>query len=197
VRSIDEASADDDVHVGVLTLPRPAAALAPQPAVVEPGHSERFARRTIRASDAMDLWWVGAHGGAGESTLEQLLERSGAAGHAWPIMADQQAPPARVVLVARTHATGLRAAQQAATEWAAGLVAVKLVGLVLIADAPGRLPRVLRDYAQLVCGAVPRAWRLPWIEAWRSGEPVCARRAPNDVGRVLDDLRAQCTSHTT
>jgi len=64
VRSIDEASADDDVPAGVLTAPRPAAALAPQPAVVRLGHSERFARRTLRASDAMDLWWVGAHGGA-------------------------------------------------------------------------------------------------------------------------------------
>jgi hypothetical protein len=30
------------------------------------------------------LWWVGTHGGAGESTLEQLLEGSRAMGHAWP-----------------------------------------------------------------------------------------------------------------
>ena len=86
------------------------------------------------------VWWLGAHGGAGESTLEELFSGSRAADHSWPLTAAER-PPARVVLVARTHARGLRAAQSAIREWAAGDAQVLLLGLVLIADAPGRLPR--------------------------------------------------------
>jgi len=197
VRSLEDSPQDLDADGGVLTLPRPAAALTPQPVVVQPVGSEPFARRMIDRCDVADLWWVGAHGGAGESTLEQLLDGSAAAGHAWPVMPDVDAPTPRAVLVARTHASGLRSAQQAATEWAAGLVDIDLVGLVLIADAPGRLPLVLRDFAHVVCGGVPRSWRLPWVQAWRAGEPLSADTVPRDVGRVLDDVRAAIASQTT
>jgi hypothetical protein len=44
------------------------------------------------------------------------------------------------VLVARTHACGLRCAQSALRGWAVGEAPMRLPGLVLIADAPGRLP---------------------------------------------------------
>jgi len=142
-----------------------------------------------RDEQAVVVWWLGAHGGAGESTLEELFSGSRAADHSWPLTAANH-PPARVVLVARTHAHGLRAAQSAIREWAAGDTQVLLLGLVLIADAPGRLPHGLRRLADLIAGGVPAVWSLPWIEAWRVGEPPAPHNAPKVVRQLLEDLRA-------
>lgn len=47
---------------------------------------------------------------------------------------------------------------------------VDLLGLVVVADAPGRLPRILRNRVRLVSGAVPRLWEIPWVGPWRLGE---------------------------
>ncbi|WP_203234023.1 DUF6668 family protein [Actinomyces sp. 565] len=133
------------------------------------------------------LWWVGAHGGAGESTLSALVPEWRGGGHCWPRPPDNER--ARVVLVSRSSAYGLQAAQSAATQWAAGAVPyVELLGLVIIADAPGRLPRPLRDLAQVVGGGVPRAWQLPWVEAWRLGEPPEQTESPRAVRRLIKDL---------
>ncbi|GAA4288606.1 DUF6668 family protein [Georgenia daeguensis] len=114
-------------------------------------------------------WWLGTHGGAGESTLAGFVPSSAAAGHAWPLPRDVGGTQP-VVLVARTSHRGLESARLAATQWAAGdVLGVELLGLVLMADAPGRLPRPLRDLARHVAGGVPRVWSVPWVEAWRSG----------------------------
>lgn len=164
-----------------------AGGLAPQASVRAPRAGDRIARRSVPRG-TVSLWWLGVHGGAGETTLAQLLEGSWETGHAWP-QTGQGAELPRVILVARTNARGLRAAQLAAIEWASGSVAVQLHGLVLIADAPGRLPKALRDFAHVVAGGVPRVWRVPWVEAWRLGEPVCAETAPKAVTAILDDLR--------
>jgi hypothetical protein len=139
------------------------------------------------------VWWVGAHGGAGETTLAQLVPGSRAAGHAWPQLTvpaeDGALAPTKVVLTARSNVSGLTAAQRAATEWAAGGVAgVELLGLVIIADAPGRLPRPLKDLTALVAGGVPRVWHLPWSEAWRVGE-VEQTTSPKELRRLLADVR--------
>ena len=84
---------------------------------------------------------------------------------------------------------GLLATQRAATQWASGLVPnVELLGLVLVADAPGRTPRPLRDFAYVVAGGLPRTWTVPWIEPWRLGEQPDMTTAPRDVCRLVDDL---------
>jgi hypothetical protein len=112
-----------------------------------------------------------------------------AAGHGWPLAPGIKA--SRAVVVARSNTRGLRAEQLAATQWASGLVPhVQVVGLVVVADAPGRLPRPLREFAQLVAGGFPRTWTVPWIEAWRLGEPPDLSTAPRDVRRLVDDLSA-------
>ncbi|HTR89681.1 MAG TPA: DUF6668 family protein [Solirubrobacteraceae bacterium] len=157
--------------------------------MVPPAPEDCLRRREVTGEEQAAVWWVGAHGGAGESTLEELFSGSRAAEHAWPIHAVGQ-PPARVVVVARTNAHGLKAAQRAVREWAAGDVPVLLLGLVLIADAPGRLPHALRQLADLIAGGVPAAWSLPWIEAWRIGDPPGPANAPKVVGRLLEDLQA-------
>ena len=160
-----------------------------QGGVVLPGPLDRLPRRLLDDGEQAAVWWLGAHGGAGESTLEELFSGSRAADHSWPLTGANVAP-ARVVLVARTHAHGLRAAQSAIREWAAGDAHVLLLGLVLIADAPGRLPHGLRQLADLIAGGVPAVWSIPWIEAWRVGEPPAPHNAPKVVRRLLEDLRA-------
>jgi hypothetical protein len=157
--------------------------------VVPPSPEDRLPRRELAAERQAAVWWLGAHGGAGESTLEELFSGSRAAGHAWPL-APAGEPAARVVLVARTHCHGLKAAQLAIRDWAAGGVPVLLLGLVLIADAPGRLPHALRELAGLIAGGAPAVWSLPWIEAWRVGDPPGPANAPKVVRRLLEDLRA-------
>jgi len=185
-RSIDELPAPVAGARVVAALP----ALKPQVAGVAPPRGGLPQRRIDVARATVAVWWVGTHGGAGESTLEQLLEGSRAMSHAWPNTDDDTSELPAVVLVARTSARGLRSAQLAATQWASGSVPVKLLGLALIADAPGRLPKPLRDFAQIVAGGVPRVWRLPWVEPWRLGNPVSAQTAPNSVTAFLDELRA-------
>ena len=128
------------------------------------------------------LWVVGAHGGAGESTLAGLAPGWAAASHAWP---DAPAPP-WCLLTARTSTSGLLAAQASLRQWAAGDTPVRLAGLVLLADAPGTLPRPLRDLAQLIAGGAPRCWLLPWIERWRHGDLHITR----DVARLIRELTA-------
>ncbi|GAB2559331.1 DUF6668 family protein [Kribbella endophytica] len=160
---------------------------APQHGVPAPAEDQRLPKFAIPAADT--LWWVGVHGGAGESTMAQLLPGTRAAAHRWPI--PPPPVPTPVVLVARTNGSGLRAAQRAAIEWASGVVqGVAVLGLVLIADAPGRLPRVLDDFADIVGGGVPRVWDIPWIEEWRRGEDPTPDNTPDEVFEVLESIYA-------
>ncbi|WP_144797871.1 DUF6668 family protein [Microbacterium paludicola] len=133
------------------------------------------------------LWIVGAHGGAGESTLASLIPGATATDHRWP----QRAGGAlRAVVTARSNLRGLAAAQAAAQQWASRLVpGVDLLGLVVMADAPGRLPRPLRDRLQVVSGGFARTWTVPWIDTWRTSE-VDSAAAPREVRRVVDELTA-------
>lgn len=165
---------------------RPTGPSAPQRGVPAPDQVDQLP--TCDQPQSSGLWWLGVHGGAGESTLATLTPAWRAAEHAWPRQLDAIA---RVLLVARTNMRGLRAAQAAATQWAAGLVPhAEVVGLVLVADAPGRLPRPLRETAQVVSGGVPRTWSVPWVETWRLGELAAPSDAPRAVRRLLDELHA-------
>lgn len=172
------------------SLERP---VGPQPGVPIPDSADRLPRHSI--GWPATLWWVGAHGGAGESTLAQLLTGSRSASHAWPI-SDDPAQPAPVVVVARTSYGGLRAARLALTEWASGTVPVNLVGLVTIADAPGRLPKSLRDLSQIVSGGAPHAWHVPWVDAWRLGQPVTLDTAPSHARSAVEAIRTLLDAST-
>lgn len=129
-------------------------------------------------------WWLGVHGGAGVTTLERAVAGGRDAGLAWPVSIESPA----VVLVARSSANGIQAAQNAARQWASGMVpGVDLLGLVVVADAPGRRPRVLRNLVRLVSGAVPRLWEIPWVEPWRLGESPMAH-LPKECAPLARDL---------
>lgn len=160
----------------------------PQAGVAVPDTADRLPRwlQTWPAT----VWWLGVHGGAGESTLSTLAAGSRPAQHGWPIP-DTASTVHRVVLVARTNWAGLTAAQRAATEWASGALGdgVQLDGLVLIADTPGRLPKPLRDLQQVISGGVPRVWALPWVDAWRLGPVEPFVSLPKEFRALLADLQ--------
>ncbi|MGW3283883.1 hypothetical protein ACWDR3_04450 [Streptomyces sp. NPDC001002] len=124
-------------------------------------------RRSQGARSGDEIGWVQAHGGAGATSLVEVLGGVDV-GARWPEPAKGE--PHRIVLVGRTSARGLRA-----VSWALGALdegkaprGLDLLAVVLVADAPGRLPlallrriRVLRSVAQV--------HRVPWIPAWRTG----------------------------
>ena len=162
-------------------------ATAPQPGVPAPDTADRLPRR--EAAWPATVWWLGVHGGAGESTLAALAAGTRPAGHAWPIPVTPGTTH-RVVLVARTNYAGLTAAQRAATEWGSNILGegVHVAGLALVADAPGRRPKALRELAQVIAGGVPRVWSLPWIDAWRVGPASADDSLPKEFREMFADL---------
>ena len=128
-------------------------------------------------------WWLGVHGGAGETTLAHLFAGVPAAEHTWPI---SDGPRTGVVLVARTNFWGMSAAQAAMRDWSANHRRhVDVLGLVLVADRPGRLPRPLLDLQHDLEGATPNLWRLPWVECWSLGEIPSRENAPTEAVEAL------------
>jgi hypothetical protein len=168
----------------------PTGATRPQLSVPQPDIADRLPLQDVSGT-APDYWWLGVHGGAGESSLARLDRNTRAAEHRWPVSASGST----VVLVARSNVHGLRAAQLAGTEWASGsLPGVHVAGLVLVADAPGRLPKEIRDFARVVGGGVPHLWHLPWIEAWRFGHDLPPEELPREARTVLDQVRVTATA---
>ncbi len=108
---------------------------------------------------------VGTHGGAGTSTVARLLNALDSGCH-WP------EPPygvrVNVLLTARTNAAGLRAASQTLAGYhARGFPEfAHLAGFVLVADAPGRLPKDLTRRIAIL-GSAAMVYRLPWVRDWR------------------------------
>lgn len=143
----------------------------------------------VRAcADTASLFFVGAHGGSGETTVASLDPRWSATDHTWPEL--PEAARAQCVVVARTHVSGLLAAQRALAQWASSTAgaSAECVGLLLIADAPGRPPAPIVDLIQHVSGGAPRVWRLDWLEEWRLGD--LDSRPPRAARRLLRQLHA-------
>lgn len=126
---------------------------------------------------------LGAHGGAGVSSLLRagLDQVAVDADRCWP-------QAGRVVLVARTSTSGLEWARDLARQHASGLAGdVELLGLALVADAPGRSPARIAGLRDLICGAFARAWHLPWVEEWR----LAATTEPLPVHPDVQHLAAE------
>lgn len=168
----------------------PVPAPAPPAAGVERARPPGL-RRWRPAGPGARLWWVGCHGGSGESTLAALLPATAATDHRWPDPGEGSAP---VVLVARTSLAGLQAAQRAVGQWAGGQAGnVTLLGLLLLADAPGKLPKELRPTRDLLrAGLLGRAelWEVDWVPGWRLGRPD----VPRDLAAVLTAITRKTQS---
>ncbi|MFE6303640.1 DUF6668 family protein [Nocardiopsis sp. NPDC057823] len=138
------------------------------------------------------VWWVGAHGGSGESTFAKLLPGSVESQHTWPQSATPLPGGIPVVLMARTNLSGLESARNALTQWASGTVpGIQLLGLALVSDAPGKLPKPLKDFAHLVGGGAPRVWRVPWMEQWRTDPPTAPdpRGMPAELRKLIKSVQ--------
>lgn len=133
------------------------------------------------------FWLVGAHGGAGTSTWASLVD-AGDAGCAWPSITGGEAD---VLVVCRSHMAGLEAARKAGMQWAAGAVpGVNLVGLLIVPDIPGRLPKALRLAAEKTAGAFPTTIYAPWVGAWRLSVRAEVGTPSRALARVLDEVLA-------
>jgi hypothetical protein len=162
----------------------------PLKGMVEPDAADRLASCTVSGSAAP--WVTGAHGGSGESRIADLIDGARATDHCWPVLQDGSKP--RVLLVCRADMRGLTAAQSALTQWASGAApAVDLLGLAVLADAPGKTPKALRDFGAIVGGGAPRLWTLPWVEAWRHGDSTTAPAA-REFQRFVTDLAVLATA---
>ncbi|WP_141393637.1 DUF6668 family protein [Glutamicibacter sp. BW80] len=140
----------------------------------------------VETSELATLWCLGTHGGSGETRIASQNDDWRGANHSWPVSVSGTV---KVLLLARSHMSGLRAAQRAIIQWASGLVPnVEVIGLAIVADAPGRLPRALRDTAQVVGGGVPRIWHLPWIESWRLEESSNSADQPRELRKFLKEI---------
>lgn len=174
------------------TYPPPAAVIsAPLKGMVEPDAADRLTARTMTGTAR--LWVIGAHGGAGESRIAALIDGR-ATGHCWPVLQDGSKP--RVLLVCRADMRGLTAARSALTQWASGAAPkVELLGLAVLADAPGKTPKALRDFTAIVGGGAPRLWTLPWVEAWRHGDITA--QPSREYQRFITDMAALATETTS
>ncbi|WP_055688335.1 DUF6668 family protein [Streptomyces prasinus] len=139
----------------------------PEPGPPEPAHARVAARR---------FSWVGTHGGAGVTTLAAVYGGHDS-GRTWPGPGDPQA----VLLVARTHASGLETVAPAVERFRRGEVphGVGLDGVVLVADAPGRLPRPLSQRIRRI-ESLTGVYRVPWVPEWRLGD--LSGRLPREAG---------------
>ncbi|WP_017972370.1 DUF6668 family protein [Actinopolyspora halophila] len=163
--------------------------------VAPPAESERIAvhtappRGVLRGEPSPRWWWLGVHGGAGVSTLSGLIPGGWDAARAWP---DPRigGPPGLVgvMLVCRSHQAGMSAASAAIRQWASGRTPpVQLWGLVIVADAPGRLPRPLKSQQKRLVGTVSRCVVVPWVEAWRTAAPS-RDTAPSEIAALETQL---------
>lgn len=123
--------------------------------------------------------WVATHGGAGASTLATVFGGHDA-GRDWP--RPDRGDPASVLLVGRTHAAGLDAVSHTLDIFRRGDAppGLDLDAIVLVADAPGRLPRQLTQRVKVI-NSVIDVYRVPWMPAWRTGDlagPLPREAAP-------------------
>lgn len=142
-------------------------------------------------------YWLGAHGGAGETTFRELLNGV-ECHHRWPSPTPEAPSPVVVLLARQTH-RGLEAARRAAQDWASGQHPdVVLAGLVIVADTPGKTPRSLAAATRVISGGVPFTWVVPWIEELRLTGAVdweSMAREPKKVltaiGEAVDELTSE------
>lgn len=164
--------------------PTPMLVSAPQvdrrlPVAMPPGRLS--AGKNARA----DLWLLGAHGGAGVTSLLRAGVAAGDARREWPTFGV-------VVLVARRTAYGLEWARDAARQHASGGApeGLSLAGLVVVADAPGRTPARVKQFLGLVAGAFPQVWEVPWVEEWRLAGHAEPLPLPPAVRQLDRDMQA-------
>ena len=184
-------STEDSAQTPDLHLPPAAVISTPLVGMIEPDAADRLDRHTM--SGSASVWITGVHGGAGESRIADILDGARVTDHCWPVLLDGATP--RVLLVCRADMRGLTAARSALIQWASGAAPdVDLLGLAVLADAPGKTPKELRGFTSIVGGGAPRLWNLPWVESWRLGHSTAAPTS-REYQRFITDLAALATDN--
>ena len=153
-------------------------------------------------SPAPLVWLLGAHGGAGISTLGHVLDFASECGQKWPAPLQGESP--FVAIVARERVDSLDMAGDLIRQHVSGMAGNStLLGLITIADRPGRkIPREIDQTRKIVGGLAPTTWRIEWIEhftlirdlrelpVWSHRDPVPEnkKRAANDPTAVPSEI---------
>lgn len=128
---------------------------------------------------------LGAHGGAGASTVTGLLRAGGA--QVTELLAGERLPAEAVpVLVARSTAHGLAAAALALANWHPG---VPQPWLVVVADVPAPTPRPVRYRVRALSGLARGSVMVPYLWALRSADETCEVAGIRSVSRAAERLR--------
>ena len=143
------------------SAPAPSAALAGASVVTRA--SEWEARPLPQVGEFPPLIaLLGAHGGAGTSTLERLWAPAVDTHRLWPA---NPATTQRVFVVAREHMAGIAAAAEMLRAAEARQVpeGVRVCGLITVAAHPGRTHRAVARYTSTVAELAPHTYRIPWL----------------------------------
>lgn len=110
------------------------------------------------------VWLVAAHGGAGATFLAHSLAPFGDAGQQWPVK--DKYP--WCVIVARATRAGLEAAHDLALQDQSNKSGgCRVLGIILVADAPGKTPKSIEQRISVLEKTVPTIWRVSYFEDWR------------------------------
>lgn len=184
-----------------LLVPRPD--VFPSPAALRGTHAGRIGNPFLT-----DSWFLlGAHGGAGASVLARLSatafeqepepgpeqDRGGVgvdAGQLWPDPTLERT--GAVVVVSRTTVSGLTKARDLAAQYLAGGAppGTALLGVVLVADQPGKLPTPIATSVGLLDGVFARTWHVPYVPQYRLLGPTSTPPVHPLIADVLTDIRA-------
>jgi len=159
---------------------------------------------SVAGTEHRPTWlFTAAHGGSGAGLLARLSRQVGeelsgpelpawgmSAGHAWPDPALE--PTGLVIVVAQTTMRGLGWARDAAAQYLAGRApdGLRLLGLVTVADQPGRLPKPLAAAKNLLAGAYPHTWHVPYVPTYRLLTGLPGEHCPPIHPAVADVLAA-------
>lgn len=132
------------------------------------------------------VWLLGAHGGAGVSTLAQYWDFAEDARHQWPCGDARETESPYAVVVCRETIQGLSSAHDLILEHRNRGLACELLGLVTVANAPGQPPKEVRQLRSIVTGAVAAHWAIGWHRFLAS-----AARSSLPTWRALDGVPIQ------
>lgn len=177
------------------TGPIPTSGIAPLTAWEEA--MELRTRRARIGGDSL-VWLVSPHGGAGVSTLAQMLPFAGDGGREWPCVPGGVESPL-CALVVRDSMEGLDAAHRALRQFYTEDIPAELLAVILVAANKGDRSQPVRRKCNLVVSLAERppfgsprpVFKVPWLEQLielpRLDVPVvpedyvAARKPPKDL----------------
>lgn len=158
----------------------PRAVVAPPTAQRAQVLAEPCPARTVDGKAPL-FWLLGAHGGAGVSTLAWMWPDAADCGRVWPAPAGDESK--LVVLVARETVTGLAAADALLRQHQAELAGeCQVLGLVTVAARPGRVSTVIRRDLALYGALTDNVWRVRWHEEFIQQPLRAFGRSSEDLG---------------